>query len=119
MQGRRLARALGTFTAASALLVIPMAGAHAYNPPGGILYTLPQAVGNLKQGTLLLASVVSGDDSYYKEHKAADPNWTPSNDGDRRDMAIALYSSTDDGATWRVVNVIATGGRQGGSAGAI
>ncbi|MEV0637488.1 RICIN domain-containing protein [Streptomyces sp. NPDC050619] len=83
------------------------------------LYTLPQDVGNLKQGTLLLASVVSGDDAYYREHKAADPNWTPSNDGDRRDMAIALYSSTDEGVTWKVVNVVATGGWQGGSAGAV
>lgn len=83
------------------------------------LYTLPQSVGELKRGTLLLASVVSGDDEYYKEHKAADPNWTPSNDGDRGDLAIALYSSTDDGASWKVVNVIATGGWQGGSAGAI
>ncbi|WP_425526266.1 RICIN domain-containing protein [Streptomyces mirabilis] len=83
------------------------------------LYTLPQDVGNLKQGTLLLASVVSGDDQYYREHKAADPNWTPSNDGDRDDLAIALYSSTDEGASWKVVNVIATGGWQGGSAGAI
>ncbi|MEV5528681.1 RICIN domain-containing protein [Streptomyces prunicolor] len=83
------------------------------------LYTLPQSVGKLKQGTLLLASVVSGDDAYYKEHKAADPNWTPSNDGDRSDLAIALYSSTDGGASWKVVNVIATGGWQGGSAGAI
>jgi hypothetical protein len=83
------------------------------------LYTLPQDVGNLKQGTLLLASVVSGDDQYYREHKAADPNWTPSNDGDRSDLAIALYSSTDEGASWKIVNVVATGGRQGGSAGAI
>ncbi|WP_406223832.1 RICIN domain-containing protein [Streptomyces canus] len=83
------------------------------------LYVLPQDVGNLKQGTLLLASVVSGDDYYYKEHKAADPNWTPTNDGDRKDLAIALYSSTDDGATWKVENVVATGGWQGGSAGAI
>ncbi|MEV6507387.1 RICIN domain-containing protein [Streptomyces sp. NPDC051642] len=83
------------------------------------LYTLPQSVGKLKRGTLLLASVVSGDDAYYKEHKAADPNWTPTNDGDRSDLAIALYSSTDGGASWKVVNVIATGGWQGGSAGAI
>ncbi|MFF5521838.1 RICIN domain-containing protein [Streptomyces coeruleorubidus] len=82
------------------------------------LYVLPQDVGNLKQGTLLLASVVSGDDYYYKERKAADPNWVPSNDGDRKDLAIALYSSTDDGATWKVLNVVATGGWQGGSAGA-
>ncbi|WP_307167475.1 RICIN domain-containing protein [Streptomyces rishiriensis] len=83
------------------------------------LYVLPQDVGNLKQGTLLLASVVSGDDAYYKERKAADPNWTPTNDGDRKDLAIALYSSTDDGATWKVENVVATGGWQGGSAGAV
>ncbi|MGW1241059.1 RICIN domain-containing protein [Streptomyces bobili] len=83
------------------------------------LYVLPQQVGKLKAGTLLLASVVSGDDAYYTEHKAADPDWTPSNDGDRADMAIALYSSTDDGRTWKVVNVIATGGWQGGSAGAV
>ncbi|WP_405927405.1 RICIN domain-containing protein [Streptomyces sp. NBC_00035] len=204
-------KALGTFVAASAMLAIPMTGAQAYNPTGGILYqlgsepclkgrgncavypksaqlpggrlvasfekstvvtatgsadrqtlpvyksddhgttwqplsevkapaylssdpqyakytsnwtnpylyTLPQDVGNLKQGTLLLASVVSGDDAYYQEHKAADPNWTPSNDGDRKDLAIALYSSTDEGASWKVVNVVATGGWQGGSAGAI
>ncbi|WP_327348469.1 RICIN domain-containing protein [Streptomyces europaeiscabiei] len=83
------------------------------------LYVLPERVGDLKAGTLLLASVVSGDDQYYKEHKAADPNWTPSNDGDRGDMAIALYSSTDGGVTWQVVNVVATGGWQGGSAGAV
>ncbi|WP_119581610.1 RICIN domain-containing protein [Streptomyces europaeiscabiei] len=83
------------------------------------LYVLPERVGDLKAGTLLLASVVSGDDQYYKEHKAADPNWTPSNDGDRGDMAIALYSSTDDGVTWQVVNVVATGGWQGGGAGAV
>ncbi|MFH9990564.1 RICIN domain-containing protein [Streptomyces luteogriseus] len=83
------------------------------------LYVLPQDVGDLKQGTLLLASVVSGDDYYYKEHKAVDTTWTPSNDGDRKDLAIALYSSTDDGATWRLVNVVATGGWQGGSAGAV
>lgn len=69
--------------------------------------------------TLLLASVVSGDDSYYKEHKAADPGWTPNNDGDRSDMAIALYSSTDQGSSWKVVNVVSTAGWQGGSAGAI
>jgi hypothetical protein len=83
------------------------------------LYVLPQDVGTMTKGTLLLASVVSGDDYYYKEHKAADPNWTPSNDGDRKDLAIALYSSTDEGKTWKVLSVIATGGWQGGSAGAI
>jgi hypothetical protein len=83
------------------------------------LYTLPQDVGRLKAGTLLLASVVSGEDYFYSEHKAADPNWTPSNDGDRKDLAIALFSSTDRGVTWKVVNVVATGGWQGGSAGAV
>jgi len=211
MLSRRPARALGTVLAASAMLALPLAGAHAYNPTGGVLYrlgdepclkgrgncavypksaqlpggrlvasfekstvvpatgsadgqtlpvhksdddgtswqplsevkapaylskdpkyakytsnwtnpylyVLPQDVGDLRRGTLLLASVVSGDDAYYQQHKAADPNWVPSNDGDRSDLAIALYSSTDDGVTWRVVNVIATGGWQGGSAGAI
>ncbi|ELP63305.1 BNR/Asp-box repeat protein [Streptomyces turgidiscabies Car8] len=83
------------------------------------LYVLPQNVGALKKGTLLLASVVSGDDYYYKEHKAADPNWTPNNDGDRKDLAIALYSSVDEGKSWKVVNVIASAGWQGGSAGAV
>lgn len=82
------------------------------------LYVLPQDVGRLKAGTLLLASVVSGEDYYYKEHKAADPNWTPDNDGDRKDLAIALYSSTDDGSSWTFLNVVTTGGWQGGSAGA-
>ena len=77
------------------------------------LYVLPQNVGSLTAGTLLLASVVSGDDYYYKEHKAADPNWTPDGDGDRKDVAIALYSSTDNGATWSFQNIIATGGWQG------
>jgi hypothetical protein len=83
------------------------------------LYILPQAVGNLSAGTLLLASVVSGEDEYYKDQKAADPNWVPTNDGDRRDVAIALYSSTDNGATWTFQNIVATGGWQGGSAGNI
>lgn len=83
------------------------------------LYVMPQTVGSLQAGTLLLASIVSGEDYYYKEHKAADPNWTPSNDGDRKDLAIALFSSADRGVTWRVVNVVATGGWQGGSAGAV
>lgn len=82
------------------------------------LYVLPQDVGTLKKGTLLLASVVSGQDRYYTEHKAADPNWKPSNDGDRQDVAIALYASTDRGATWAFQNIVATGGWQGGSAGA-
>lgn len=82
-------------------------------------YTLPQDVGKLKKGTLLLATIVTGDDHYYLENKAADPNWLPSNDGDRSDMALALYSSTDEGESWKALNVIATGGWQGGSAGAI
>ncbi|MEU2736354.1 hypothetical protein ABZ656_13225 [Streptomyces sp. NPDC007095] len=40
MQGRRAAKALGTFAAAAAILAIPMASAQAYNPTGGILYQL-------------------------------------------------------------------------------
>lgn len=83
------------------------------------LYVLPEDVGTLKKGTLVLAAVVSGDDAYYTEHKAANPNWVPNNDGDRSNVAIALYSSTDDGANWSFDNIVAQGGWQGGSAGAI
>jgi hypothetical protein len=82
-------------------------------------YVLPQNVGNLTAGTLLLSTVVSGEDVYYTEQKAANPNWVPTNDGDRRDLAIALYASTDQGASWSFLNIVATGGWQGGSAGAI
>ncbi|WP_200938716.1 RICIN domain-containing protein [Modestobacter sp. Leaf380] len=83
------------------------------------LYVLPEDVGELDAGTLLLATVVSGQDEYYTERKAADPNWVPANDGDRRDLAIALYSSTNEGADWSFEDIIARGGWQGGSAGAI
>jgi hypothetical protein len=82
------------------------------------LYVLPEDVGDLAAGTLLLAGAVSGEDAYYAEKKAADPTWVPSNDGDRSDLAIALYASTDEGVTWSFVNIVATGGWQGGAAGA-
>ncbi len=71
-------------------------------------YVLPQNVGNLTAGTLLLSTVVSGEDVYYTEQKAANPNWVPTNDGDRRDMAIALYASTNQGASWNFLNIITT-----------
>ncbi|HEX3962197.1 MAG TPA: RICIN domain-containing protein [Trebonia sp.] len=83
------------------------------------LYVLPQTVGKLRAGTLLMAAVVSGDDYYYLEQKAANPDWTPTSDGDRKNMAIALYSSTNRGVSWNFVNIITTGGWEGGSAGAI
>jgi hypothetical protein len=82
-------------------------------------YVLPQNVGNLAAGTLLLGTTVTGEDDYYTEQKAANPKWVPTNDGDRRDMALALYASTNQGATWSFLNIITTAGRQGGSAGAI
>ncbi|MFJ2813138.1 RICIN domain-containing protein [Streptomyces sp. NPDC087294] len=81
------------------------------------LYVLPHAVGQLSAGTLLLASVVSGDDAYYQEQKAANSAWRPTSDGDRANVALALYASGDDGATWTFENIIAAGGWQGGSAG--
>lgn len=83
------------------------------------LYVLPQAVGSLSAGTLLLASVVSGDDHYYTEQKAANSSWTPTGDGDRENVALALYASTDDGVTWSFQNIIAAGSWQGGSAGSV
>ena len=96
----------------------PAVGKYTSNWTSPYLYVLPEDVGNLDAGTLLLASAVSGEDEYYREHKAADPNWIPSNDGDRRDLALALFASTNNGVDWSFVNIIATGGWQGGSAGA-
>ncbi|MDV7217495.1 RICIN domain-containing protein [Streptomyces prunicolor] len=79
------------------------------------LYVLPQAVGNLASGTLLMATVVSGDDYNYLDQKATNSSYTPTHDGDRSNTAIALYSSTDSGATWNVVNVITTGSWSNGA----
>ncbi|OZG61970.1 BNR/Asp-box repeat protein [Bifidobacterium lemurum] len=81
------------------------------------LYVLPETVGDLQAGTLLLASVVSGDDVYYKEQKAAQgDSWYNGSDGDRKDMAIALFSSDDGGVSWDVLGIVTEGGWQGGSA---
>jgi hypothetical protein len=60
------------------------------------LYVLPQPVGSMAAGTLLLSAVVSGND-------LGDGQW-------RRDTAIVLYSSTDQGTTWTVRSIIVTGG---------
>jgi hypothetical protein len=79
------------------------------------LYVLPQAVGNLASGTLLMATVVSGDDYNYLDQKATNSSYTPTHDGDRSNTAIALYSSTDSGSTWNVVNVITTGSWSNGA----
>jgi hypothetical protein len=57
-------------------------------------YVLPQAIGSLAAGTLMLADVVSG---------GADSS------GNRQNVAIALYSSSDQGATWTVQSLIASG----------
>ncbi|MEY9968829.1 hypothetical protein ABIA33_006916 [Streptacidiphilus sp. MAP12-16] len=73
------------------------------------LYVLPQAVGNLASGTLMMATVTSGDDYNYLDQKAANSSYTPTHDGDRSNTAIALYASTDSGATWNIVNIITTG----------
>jgi hypothetical protein len=59
------------------------------------LYTLPQAIGTLPAGTLLLSAVVSGNDT---------------GDGQgRKDVAIVLYSSADQGVTWVVRSIIVKG----------
>jgi hypothetical protein len=79
------------------------------------LYVLPQSVGNLASGTLVMATVVSGDDYYYLDQKKTNPNYTPTHDGDRSNTAIALYASTDSGSTWNVVNIIATGSWSNGA----
>jgi len=112
-------QALANVKAPAQMSTDPKYAKYTSNWTNPYLYVLPEAVGTLPAGTLLLASVVSGDDEYYNEHKAADPNWRPTGDGDRRDLAIALYSSADQGASWQIRDIIATGGWQGGSAGAI
>lgn len=78
------------------------------------LYVLPQDVGDLKQGDTLLAMLVSGGDVYYQDQKAANPSWTASSDGDRKDLAIALYvsSKASDGESWKFVDIIDEGGWQ-------
>jgi hypothetical protein len=60
------------------------------------LYVLPQQIGTMPAGTLLLSAVVSGND-------LGDGQW-------RRNVAIALYSSADQGATWTIRSIIVTGG---------
>ena len=60
------------------------------------LYALPQPIGGLPAGTLLLAGVSSPPD--------------------RSATAIQLYRSNDEGATWSWVSEIALGGGQWGSA---
>lgn len=66
------------------------------------LYVLPQAIGDMEAGTLLLASVVSGDDT--------EPN--PTGNGNRQNVAIVLDKSTDQGETWTPLSVIVTGPNQ-------
>jgi len=58
-------------------------------------FVMPESIGQLAKGTLLLADVVSGD--------GADGN-------SRHDVAIVLYASNDEGESWRVVDVVAKGG---------
>jgi hypothetical protein len=63
-------------------------------------YVLPQALGGLAAGTLLLSNVVSGEDT------------AASGSGNRQNLAIVLYASTDQGATWNVISTVATGANQ-------
>lgn len=102
----------------AALSADPAMDKYSSNWTNPYLYVLPQTVGDLAAGTVLLATVVSGEDEFFRENKQRDPNWVPTNDGDRRDVAIALYASNDQGSSWRFVNIVAAGGWQAGSAGA-
>jgi hypothetical protein len=60
------------------------------------LYVLPQAIGTMPAGTVLLAGVVSPPD--------------------RSGTSIQLYRSNDDGFTWSWVSEVAVGGGEWGSA---
>jgi hypothetical protein len=60
------------------------------------LYVLPQTIGAMPAGTLLLSAVVSGNDT---------------GDGQgRKNAAIVLYSSSDQGVTWTVRSTVVAGG---------
>lgn len=102
----------------AALTTDPALDRYSSNWTNPYLYVLPRTIGDLSAGTVLLATVVSGEDEFFRDNKQRDPNWTPTNDGDRRDVALALYAGSADGSSWRFLNIIATGGWQGGSAGA-
>lgn len=73
----------------------PEFAAYTSNWTNPFFYVLPQSVGNLAAGTLLLSSVVSGGVAGTDQ---------------RTDPAIVLYSSIDEGASWQMVSVIVTGG---------
>jgi len=78
----------------------PAYAAYTSNWTNPYFYVLPQALGGLAAGTLLLADVVSGADT------------APSGSGNRQNVAIVLFASTDQGATWSVISTIATGPNQ-------
>lgn len=90
---------LGALKPPAELSADPAYAAYTSNWTNPYFYTLPQDLGALKAGTLLLADVVSGAD--------VAPN--PNGNGNRQNVAIALYASTDEGASWRVEGIIATG----------
>ena len=78
------------------------------------LYVLPEDVGDLREGDILLAVLVSGDDIWFRDQKAANSQWQANSDGDRKDLAIALYSSSraSDGEDWNFVRIVDIGGWQ-------
>lgn len=63
----------------------------------GTLYELPARVGNLPAGTLLWSASFGGDN-----HPASQP------------MVIRVWSSTDQGRTWRFLSTLATASNAGG-----
>jgi hypothetical protein len=75
----------------------PRYAAYTSNWTNPYFYVLPQALGSLPAGTLLLADVVSGADT------------ASSGSGDRQNVAIALYDSTDQGSTWNVLSIVTQG----------
>jgi hypothetical protein len=74
----------------------PRYAAYTSNWTNPYFYVLPHSLGGLQEGTLLLADVVSGAD-------------TAPGGGDRQDVAIALYDSTDQGQSWNVLSIITQG----------
>jgi hypothetical protein len=89
---------LGEVAPPSELSDDPTYAGYTSNWTNPYFYVMPSDVGPITKGTLLLADVVSG------------PGDAPGTDGnDRRNMAIVLYASVDEGRSWTVLDTIATG----------
>jgi len=105
MQRRRLRTTLGSFVAASAIATLPMSGAQAYNPTGGILYQLGNQPCLKGRGNCAIypksAQLPSGRLVASFEKATVVPQ-TGGADGE----TIPVYKSEDHGTTWQPLSQV-------------